>query len=317
MRLKQVSTVISALAVATLFELVGVAKQADAASIQLFGLTDNNALVDFNSNNPNRSRMIGVTGITGTLLGIDFRPANGLLYGLTDTNNIYTIDTTTGAATLVSTLSIPFTGGLMSGVDFNPTPDRLRVVGSNEQNLRINVDNGVTLVDSPLAYAPGDANFGQDPNITAAAYTNSFAPSPDPTRRTTLYEIDSALDILVTQGSVNFLAGDPAPAVSPNTGQLFTVGSLGIDFGATGGLDIFSPRSGVNSAFAASGSTLYTIDLNTGSATTVGRIGNGNVNIVGLAAARSVPEPGTIGALIGLGAFTLLGWHRRPVKSEN
>ncbi len=106
MRLKQVSTVISALAVATLFELVGVAKQADAASIQLFGLTDNNALVDFNSNNPNRSRMIGVTGITGTLLGIDFRPANGLLYGLTDTNNIYTIDTTTGAATLVSLHSV-------------------------------------------------------------------------------------------------------------------------------------------------------------------------------------------------------------------
>ena len=112
---------------------------------------------------------------------------------------------------------------------------------------------------------------------------------------------------------MNFLPGSPSPAVSPNTGRLFTVGSLGIDFGSFGGFDILS-SNGVDTAFAASGSSLYSINLSTGAATTLGTIDGGNVNIVGLAA-RSVPEPGTIGALIGFGAVGLLGSCRRRVKS--
>jgi hypothetical protein len=268
----------------------------------LFGLTDNNMLVAFDSDRPNRAQTIGVTGIDGTLIGIDFRPQDGKLYGITDTNNIYTINTTTGAAMLVSSVNpIGFNGGNMSGVDFNPTPDRLRLVGSNDENFRVNVDNGTVVdgdtvtggiqPDTNVAYAMGDVNFGADPNITAAGYTNSLSPSPDPTRRTTLYEIDSNLDVLVRQGGLNFLAADPNSGPSPNTGQLFTVGSLGVDFGPTAGFDVFSPANGVNVAYAATGSTLYTIDLATGAATSLGTIGNGSFNFVGLAA-TAAPEPG-------------------------
>lgn len=292
MKPHKASQLIAALAVVIVFELLETAQSADASSIQLIGLDNNNTLFLFDSNNSRQTQTRSVTGITGNLLGIDFRPADGLLYGLTDTSNIYTINTATGAATFVSPLSTVFAAGFESGVDFNPVPDRLRIVGSNDQNLRADVVTGATLVDGTLAYAAGDINVGVDPNLTAAAYSNSFAPSPDPNRTTQLFGIDFGLDILVQQNP-------------PNAGTLNTVGSLGVDFGSTGGFDILSTKNGniiTNTAFAASGSSLYTINLSTGTATTVGTISNGNVNIVGLAA-RTVPEPSTVGALLGF--FTL------------
>jgi hypothetical protein len=60
-----------------------------------------------------------VTGVNGSLIGIDVRPANRLLYGLTDTSILYTINLQTGVATVASTLSAPFTAGMLSGMDFN------------------------------------------------------------------------------------------------------------------------------------------------------------------------------------------------------
>ncbi len=311
MKLNKIGIVITTLTVATMFDAFGIAKQ--AAAVQLTGLTNNNTLISFDSDNPTSTSRVGVTGVEGTLIGIDFRPANGLLYGVTTSNNIYTIDPTTGAANFVSTLSSPFNGGLQSGLDFNPVPDRLRLVGSNDQNFRLNVDNGALAdfdannpgiqPDLNLAYAPNDPNAGANPNVTAAAYTNSFLGGPSPTRTTTLFNIDSNLDVLVRQNP-------------PNNGILNTVGSLGIDFGPTGGFDIFSPANNVNTAFAASGSTLYTVNLSSGAATTLGTIGSGNDNIVGLAA-KPVPEPATAGSLIGFGALALLSRSRRRVKSLN
>ena len=84
------------------------------------GLSDNNVLVSFNSNNLSRVSSTPVTGIDGSLLGIDTRPANGLIYGITTANKIYTIDSTTGIATQVGTLDTPFTATSVSGFDFNP-----------------------------------------------------------------------------------------------------------------------------------------------------------------------------------------------------
>lgn len=300
MKLGSFSKVIALLAAATTFELIDITKP--AAAVSLFGLTNDNNLVLFDSATPGATSNISVTGVTGNLLGIDFRPANGTLYGLTSTNNIYTINSSNGAATFVSTLSAPFTGGIFSGVDFNPVPDRLRVVGINEQNLRINVDNGATLVDGTLAYAAGDANAGANPNITAAAYTNSFLGAPSPSRTTQLFGIDSVLDTLVLQNP-------------PNAGTLNTIGSLGIDFSPTGGFDILS-ANGTNTAFAAANSMLYSIDLSSGAATSLGTIGDSRA-FVGLAAAP-VPEPDTyVGlGLLGFGALALK-LRRRSSKSPN
>lgn len=300
MKLNKLATVFTATAVATMFNLLSVAKPAVSGTLQLIGLNDSNTLVFFKSNFSGIKSTVGITGVDGTLLGIDFRPADGLLYGVSNTNKIYTIDSSTGAATFVSSLSTAFNGGGTSGVDFNPVPDRLRLVGGNEQNFRINVDTGAVITDGSLAYAVGDANAGVDPNITAAAYTNSFAGPASPARTTQLFGIDSALDVLVLQNP-------------PNNGTLRTIGSLGIDFGPTGGFDIFSPASGMNTAYAASGSNIYTIDLESGAATTVGTFrSDASGEIIGLAATE-VPEPGTLGALAGFGALALLG--RRRAKS--
>jgi Ca2+-binding RTX toxin-like protein len=249
---------------------------------QLLGLADQNRLVAFDPSHPKQTTKIQVTGVDGNLIGIDFRPANGLLYGITDTNKIYTIDIKTGIATLVSPLSpIGFNAGQQSGVDFNPVPDRLRLVGSNDQNLRVNVDTGAIAdfdlttpafePDKNVSYPMGDRNFGQDPNVTAVAYTNAFAGAPSTSRTTQLFGIDSKLDTLVLQNP-------------PNDGKLTTIGSLGVDFGTKGGFDIFSPVNGVNFAYAASGSTLYSIDVSTGAAKSLGQIGNGEFKLLGLAA---------------------------------
>ena len=188
---------------------------------------------------------------------------------MSSANDVYTIDVATGAAVLVSTLTVPFDGGARSGVDFNPQADRLRLVGGNGQNLRVNVDLGAAATDAPLAYAATDRNAGKRPAVAAAAYTNSV-PGAATTR---LFDIDSDLDVLALQ--------DP-----PNDGILVTVGPLNIDFGPHAGFDIVS-RDGSDSAFAVSGGTLYTIDLATGGATAIGAIGGASGDLVGLAA---VPE---------------------------
>jgi Ca2+-binding RTX toxin-like protein len=287
--------------------------------VKLIGLTDSNTLVSFDPDRPNQATTISVKGVNGKLIGIDLRPANGLLYGVTDTNKIYIIDPTTGNATSEQNISpIPFNAGFQSGVDFNPVPDLLRLVGANDQNLRVNVNTGAvqdgdTLTagiqpDRNLAFAANDSNAGKDPNISAAAYTNSFAPSPA-SRRTTLYNIDSKLDILTRQGGLNFLASDPNSGPSPNTGQQFTIGSLGVDFADKVGFDIFSPVAAVNIAYAVSNSTLYSINLATGAATSLGTIGNGSLNFVGFAALNVTEPAGSDKDILsgGSGNDTLIG----------
>ncbi|MBW4663430.1 MAG: DUF4394 domain-containing protein [Chroococcus sp. CMT-3BRIN-NPC107] len=294
------------IALATVASSIAIAPQVQA--VGLTGLTRDNTLVNFDSQSPDDASFVQVTGVTGNLLGIDYRPADGQLYGLASDNNIYMIDSSTGAATLTSTLSVTVGVGVRSGIDFNPVVDRLRVVGSNDTNYRSNVDTGATLVDGNLAYGTGDANFGVNPNITAAAYANSFlgAPSPTgvtpPTRTTALYGIDSTLDVLTLQSP-------------PNDGTLTTIGSLGIDFSSTGGFDIFSAESGTNIAFAATDSELYTIDLGTGAASLLGEIG-GSRSLIGLAA-EPVPEPSSVigsVAAVTLGGVVLMRRRRRSAQ---
>ena len=103
--------------------------------------------------------------------------------------------------------------------------------------------------------------------VTAAAYTHNIPDAPD----TKLFEIDADRDVLVLQ--------DP-----PNDGVLVTVGPLGVDFGPTGGFDIVTGSDGTEHAFAASGASLYAIDLVTGAARSLGTIGDGRASVVGLAA---------------------------------
>ncbi|MDX8124754.1 DUF4394 domain-containing protein [Janthinobacterium sp. GMG2] len=266
-------------------ELRGIALKAPAAPIA-YGLTDDTRIVTFKTATPNTlDANVAVTGLAAgeRLLGFDIRPKDGLLYGISSTGRIVTIDPATGAATVKATLAAdaldvtaPYTAiaGTAFGVDFNPVADRLRVIGNAGQSLRINVDTGATTTDGTVNRA------GAAPSVTAAAYTNSFAG----TTATMLFDIDTASASLALQNP-------------PNDGTLVNVGALGVAVAGDVGFDIAGGANGLALAAlrtsATGPSSLYRIDLATGGAVLSGgaatpaasAIGNGAVGLVDIAIA--------------------------------
>jgi hypothetical protein len=197
-------------------------------NLESVGLTADGRLICFRERQPGQARVIGaIGGLMGgeRIIGIDFRPADGKLYGLGNAGGVYVIDAQTAMAMRVSMLNgnngapVPLMG-TMIGIDFNPVPDRLRTVSEAGQNLRINVDTGATLVDRSLTNPDG----GPERGVTAVAYTNNDK-SPD--TNSVLYDLDIVEDQLYVQ----------AP---PNMGSLNQVGLFGVDVTATAGFDIFS-----------------------------------------------------------------------------
>jgi hypothetical protein len=254
--------------------LLGLALTATPALAETLWISTATTLASFDSATPGAvSDPLTVSGLLGgdTIAGIDFRPATGQLFALGSGGRIYTIDRTTGAATQVGTTPITLTGSAF-GFDFNPTVDRIRVVSSTGQNLRLHPETGaIAATDTALAYASTDVNAGDSPMVVGAGYTNSIAGATS----TTLYDIDRANNVLVTQ----------AP---PNNGVLNTVGPLGISPSAGGlGFDI-SQRTGAAylAADTGSGLALYTVTLSNGSVTPRGTI-EGDPDITGLAVALS------------------------------
>jgi len=275
-----------------------------------YALTPANRIVGFSLSNPtNVSSDFPVTGLQQgeSLLGIDFRPANGLLYGVGSSNRLYTINPRTGEASPVGNgqFAVPLTPGA-AGFDFNPTVDRIRFVNEADQNARLNPDNGAIVdsdtlaggvqLDGNLAYAAGDRNFGSSPAAAGAAYVNNFAGGTS----TTLFVIDSDLDVLVRQ--------DP-----PNNGVLNTIGSLGVDATSILGFDIRSigGREVAVAALEVGGiSGLYNINLSSGQASFVGQIAGGR-QINGLA----VPLPTAYALTVRNGAETIVGFNEAAPRA--
>ena len=279
--------------------LLGLAIAGEASALVVYGLTSTNSLARFDSATPGTiNSMVAVTGLnTGaSLIGIDFRPVNGLLYGVSSDSRMYTINLTSGAASVIGSAGAFTVSGTSFGFDFNPVPDLIRVTSDAEQNLRLNPNTGLLAgADTSLAFAAGDTNAGANPNIVGSAYTNSFSG----TTTTTLYGIDSVRDILVTQ-------------VPPNAGTLNTVGVLGFNTTDQVGFDIFFLG---NLAFASltavgGGSSFFSINLATGAATAIGAIGNGL--LISDIAIQQVPEPATLALLVaGLMGVIAVGKRRR------
>ncbi len=226
--------------------------------------------------------IIGIS-VGQTVKGIDFRPLTGELFALGyDVSNgnsqLYTINTNTGVATPINTVPILLNLGTGSiAFDFNPTVDRIRVVGANKKNYRLNPITGtVAATDADINFAVGDPNQANIPTIGACAYTNSYIGS----ETTTLYDYDQLLNMLTTQ-------------VPPNAGTLNTIGSSGIVVNiADPSIDMdiwFNPATHTNVAYIAANTGtsnndhLYTVNLATGAVSNIGMIGLLGISVKAIA----------------------------------
>jgi hypothetical protein len=257
---------------------------APANAERAVGLTGTNRLLFFDTANPHTGTVVAVSGlatVNETLLGVDWRPATGELFAVSVptgvlTNaltRVYSVNADTGAATLIGSVpasTVPGSGDVPYGMDFNPRIDRIRMVGSNNANFRLNPNNGALAgTDVGLTYtAPATGPVG------AIAYDRNIAPGPpgtlaDPARLTTIFAIDTGADRLDTIGGI-----DGAAPGGPNGGTVTSIGALGVtvDNGSDPGLDI-APGGTAYAALRTGGASgLYTLDLATGAATLVGTL---------------------------------------------
>lgn len=218
----------------------------------IYGLTENNQLVYFNTNNS--STFTSTKPIMGIpsgekLLSIDFRPATGELYAVSNASKFYIINTSTASTRMVSTTSFsPVISGTIASIDFNPTVDRIRLVTNIGQNLRLHPETG--------AIAATDMSITTTSSIMGIAYTNSFSGATS----TILYDLDATSGKLFKQ--------DP-----PNNGTLVEVGSLGITFTGQAAFDINPDNTlAVMAATTGTQNTLYTVNLANGKATNIGNL---------------------------------------------
>lgn len=237
----------------------------------VFAVTDGAELIRFNAGQP--QRVLSRQPLQGLdpgdkLLGIDFRVARGVLFALSASGRLYTIDTASARMTRVGTQAVALAPGRWE-IDFNPAADRIRVVADHGANLRLHPDTGALAATDPaVAYAAGDAAAGKTPQVAAAAYTYNKAND----KLTTNYAIDIGRGTLVTQGSKE----GAEPAVSPNTGQLFTVGPLGTGPVEAAAFDIADTDNAALAALHIGGRTrLHLVDLASGKATLIGTVGDG------------------------------------------
>ena len=228
-----------------------------AASAQnLTGVSGGNTLVTVTA----AGGAVRTTAITGlgagqTLVALDSRPAvaGRVLYGLSNTGQLYAINAGTGAASAVGTpIALQ---GTQFGFDFNPTVDRIRLISNTGQNLRINPDTGAVTVDGNLNILIGGQPIRVNGN-TAAAYTNNVAGATT----TTLYVINTQTGLLQIQNP-------------PNAGTLNVVGGLGgAAAGTVAGFDISAGGQNRVSVIQNGVTNLYSVNLQTGAATFIGQI---------------------------------------------
>lgn len=264
----------------------------------IYGLTLTNAganhnLISFSATNPSVIRTL--TTLNGlkpgfTIIGMDYRVSDGQLYALAKKNTvdsalIYKINPVSGSSTLLKdTLLSLIVGNGPIGFDINPVNDRMRVVSSNTVQYTIDFDSLIVKTKDNLRYQNGDSNVSKQPFIGTIAYSNNYLGASS----TQLFDIDDSLNTLAKQ---NF-----------DLGLLNTVGRLGQLINtadASADMDIVSDKIQQSNTLYLAANTgtsnnddLFSIDLATGKATIIGRIGFGSAlkNI-----AAEVPRPPTAG----------------------
>ena len=147
-----------------------------ATAATLAGLKDGSTIVWIDTET---KKVVGSVKLANgaKLAGIDVRPADGKLYGMTADGTIVMVDHKSGEWEKKSQISEKLPAGATIAFDFNPAADRLRIITSTGISLRVNVDDGKTTVDGSLKYSDGDAAKGKTPKVTAAG-TATASPAP-------------------------------------------------------------------------------------------------------------------------------------------
>ena len=284
----------------TLVCSIAAALLSPASTVQaetIFGLSTSNSLFSFDSASPGTiSTPVSITGVTtGTIVDIDFSPVAFTLYGIASNGDLYSLNTTTGAATLrigVSAQIAPNTITAPTAIDFNPAADRIRIFqGTN--SFRLTGDAATYDSAQTAGTVSSDGTFTGVPgaNLVAAAYSNNInngASAPS------LFSLDTTANTLILH------SGTPAFVT------IAAVGTLGVDIGTTNvGFDI-SFLQGASTGYVSDSDNFYTVNLISGALTPAGTINNGGLTTRSIAAA-AVPEPTTT----ALGALALLGLMTR------
>lgn len=203
---------------------------APVAGAETFAAVDSqNRLYRFDDARPGDWKRTTLTGLgSDRLIGIDVRPADRKLYGLSNLKRLYRINLATSKATPVGTVPDELIyAGSNFGFDFDPVADNVRAVTNSGQNLRFDVSTGNVLIDQTLKFAEGDVHIGKAATVVGLAYTNNVAGATS----TQLYGIDTTRDKLVRIDS-------------PNDGTLATVGSLKVNVAQIGTSFDISARDG-------------------------------------------------------------------------
>jgi hypothetical protein len=218
----------------------------------------NNFELLFHSASPGTvDRKVAITGLPAEnrIVGIDFRPADGKLYGVGNDSRVYVLDTITAVATAIgSTAFTPALAGEHFGMALDPTTDEIRIQSAETgQNLRLDPATGLAVADDAvLAYATGDPSEAEGPSIAATAISTSSG-------AVTTYGIDWLLDALVMMPDPRM--GRSRQSASPGVS---TSPCAALDMGDAGILCATMTIGQLNQ--------LFIMNLTTGAATGLGEI---------------------------------------------
>ncbi len=270
---------------------------AAAQAVTLVGLNSQNQISRIDTNNVAAAVNVNISGLAAgdRFVGIDTRPKDGKIYGVTLSNKIYTIDEMSGMTSFVAGLSNSVVMANQGyGIDFNPVADAnnaasLRLISSSGNNFAVNASTG----------AVGNLSGTIASGYTAVAYSNSMSGQTVAPASTQLYYINSSSDTLAMTST-----GFNAPTIT-------TVGSLGIDVLKANGFDIASNGQAFAALNEDAGSSLttgiYGINLMSGQASLLGTY-NGTLSGLTVSA---VPEPATYAMLmLGLLAVGVVSRRR-------
>jgi Domain of unknown function (DUF4394) len=141
-----------------------------------------NRLILFGTESPTViSRMMEITGlpILKRIVGLDYRPSNGKLYGVGNDSRVYVIDTLTAVATPVGEQFSPKIADFFDihfGMAFEPGTERIRLISAElGMNWSINPDDGAAIMGESPHYAAGDPHEGATPRIGGLTYVPAGA----------------------------------------------------------------------------------------------------------------------------------------------